>query len=229
MAVDADKILVSMLNREASTFGMTRVPFYFGSEKMSGVNIDDFFKTGGEKISSLFFKKIIKMKINPTSVEITQAKRITNVKTAGGRVYYHWLRKGDSSDDYFSNDVMLLKFRGVTGNINLRSPQGFDKLWIFLKLRDLTAEPRLFRDNNGVLRVNRQFCILRTVAMPFTVLFVGFYDSVMKIADTVDSPFQKSWELSFVVERVFPDLTEMSQYLMPQLVSPDLISSLVGE
>ncbi len=226
--ISSDQVFASLINLDATTSGILRVPFYFGSERMSGINIDNFFSpNSSQTISSLFFKNILKMSINPNQVDIMQEKRITTVKTAGGKVFFHWLRKSETSDEYYSNDVVKLKFKGVTGNIKMTSPGGFEKLYAFLKLRDLTAEPRLW-DNQGTLQPNRQFCIMRTVAVPFTVLFIGFWERVLTITDTSESPFQKSWEAAFTVEKTFPNIVEMTKWMLPEVVSPQVLQSMIG-
>lgn len=231
--MDLKKVIEkAMMGRKNQASGGLRVPFYFGSERLSGIDVSDFFGDSSSSVGEQFFKSLIRMKINPNSLVISQEKRITDIKTAGGRTYFHWLRKGKSSDDYYSNDVMKIKIKGETGNINLRSPDGVLKLYTYLKLRDLTAEPRLYKvmDKGGksVYKVNRAFCILRTPALPFVLLFVGFFQSVMTITDIATAPFQKSWELDFVVEAVFPDMVEISQYMLPEVIPSEQFQGVIG-
>lgn len=58
----------------------------------------------------------VSMKMNPNSVSFRQPKRITRRNTRGGTVFYHWTDKFGRN-----NDILDLEFRGVTGNINIRT------------------------------------------------------------------------------------------------------------
>jgi hypothetical protein len=58
----------------------------------------------------------VSMLMNPSSVKFTQDKRITEVSTQGGKVFYHWTDRNGRN-----NSNLTLEFSGQTGNINLRA------------------------------------------------------------------------------------------------------------
>jgi hypothetical protein len=76
-----------------------RVPFYFTSTYRQSMN-----------------KPGVSMLVNPSNVTFRQSKRISEVETQGGRVFYHW-----TNDKGRNNDLLRMEFTGQTGNIDLRN------------------------------------------------------------------------------------------------------------
>lgn len=76
-----------------------RVPFYFTS-------------TMRERKE----QRGISLKMNPQSIAWRQNKRIEERKTRGGSVFYHW-----TDEEGRNNDILVLDFAGMTGNINIQT------------------------------------------------------------------------------------------------------------
>lgn len=60
--------------------------------------------------------KGLSMLMNPTNVTFQQTKRVTRRDTQGGACFFHWTNMVGRD-----NDILQMEFRGLTGNINLRT------------------------------------------------------------------------------------------------------------
>ena len=150
----------SVLNKAQSLAGEPRVPFLFGSVKSLGGsppvgNVLSFMNTllrpdlndvrdaldpgvtlTGMSSGLLSLTKFIRLMVNPETLNITPYVRIPEVKTGGGRTYYHWL-----DDEGRAVEAYRLTLKGQTGNIRPGAPDAKLKLYWFIKLRELTLEP----------------------------------------------------------------------------------------
>ena len=94
--MDIDRLVKSVLMREVSIYGVSRIPFYFGSSKYSGLDLEKLLK-GSEAFSFETLKNMIILKVNPGELNLTPTIRVSYARTGAGRAYYHWLNEeGDS-------------------------------------------------------------------------------------------------------------------------------------
>lgn len=170
----------------------------------------------------------LRMVINPQAIEFAQPKRISVRDTIGGKVYHHWT---DSRGR--NNDILTLTIRGMTGNIDPRvlkdetTKEGkkssrksalgnLAKHLAWAKLYQLTADPIIDPLDNTV---NTVTCTIQTVLLPFPIQFAGHFPAVMGFSDTVDTPWNKSWSLSLVVQSINPPLSTIVSLLQVALVT----------
>jgi hypothetical protein len=220
----ADRILDRILHPYEET--EYRVPFIFTSD----------FRIRG-KVPP------IRMKMNPTSVQISQNKRITRKDTQAGAVFFHWTDARGKN-----NDVVNLSFSGSTGNINLRtgmqrnSPifsdqiknsrdaisagtkqegldvqsfSGASKLANFWNLYSLTSEPVMDPSTGDI---NRFYFIYSSPILGNTMVqFIGHFDKVLDLTDSADNPFSKDYSFSFVATETVPSMDMMYRYVTTAL------------
>ena len=226
-------VLLSGLMQKMSMAGVSltgdlRIPFYFGSEMLIQQDLSQKLLNAESKglndIMSSLLSKSIRMLINPTRISIRQGKRIQENNTYAGKAYTFFLDK-----DGYANDPVKITFEGETGNINPSMPGGDQKMLQYLQLHDLSAEPRVWVNTkaNNAICVNHSFCLMTSQAVPFGILFYGFFNEVMTIEDDSSKPNMKNWKLDFTAEYTYPNIAKMSKYLVPTLLTPGVIYSLV--
>ena len=262
--MDFTNIIQSVLNKAQSLAGEPRIPFMFGSVKsLGGVppigDAQDFLNTllhpdlqavasalnptSNASSSSLFsLTKFIRLMVNPDTLSITPYVRIPEVKTGGGRMYYHWL-----DDDGRAVEAYRLILKGQTGNIRPGAPDSNLKLYWFMKLRELSLEPywvnmsmtksavameqiteasQTYTPTNRVR--NYQYIMLSTVGLPMPIVFQGFYMKPIVHIESAARQFSIGWDIDFVIETMQPRLEDISALSGWALLSADMITNLVG-
>ena len=257
----------SVLNKAQSLAGEPRVPFLFGSVKSLGGsppvgNVLSFMNTllrpdlndvrdaldpgvtlTGMSNGLLSLTKFIRLMVNPETLNITPYVRIPEVKTGGGRTYYHWL-----DDEGHAVEAYRLTLKGQTGNIRPGAPDAKLKLYWFIKLRELTLEPywtmvpeTKTADAKPTLSAgdsvttttykkvrNYQYIMLATVGLPMPILFTGFYMKPIMHSESAANQFSIAWDIDFVIESMQPRLEQISDLCGWTLLGEDLIEKLVS-
>jgi len=220
--MDIDRLIRSLLAREVTLFGVSRVPFYFGSTRSSYIDIEKVIKGGSMPFSNL--GSMISLKVNPDSLTLTPEIRVSYVKTAGGRAYYHWLNEDRDSIEAFS-----LRMRGSTGSLLPGSRDARVKLYNFLKLRELTLEPYWVYDKDGVKTRNHQFILAYTIGLGIAVLFIGFYTKPIVLSEDASRQYNITWEIDFIVEYMLPSYKNLSSMVSSSVLVPDILRKVFGE
>lgn len=150
--------------------------------------------------------------INPLSIQWDQGKRISRRDVRNGSVFFHF-----TDDRGQDNDILKLKIRGHTGNVDLRGdafplPATQDtaslrKLAIFQNLYTLTREPRLIPPRT----VNTMTIRYTTKMFPAGITLFGFYESVISFEESADMPNAVEWSMEFTVQSTEPRLDEIVQ------------------
>lgn len=184
----------------------------------------------------------VRLKVNPSSVHFTQAKRITRKDTQAGAVFFHWTNaKGRN------NDVINISFEGQTGNINLRTGaqrqhwasdfvvqfqdwvksitkqeglevstiSGAAHLMSFWSLYNLTREPMV----DPLTGMPNQFHIMYSSPLLGNAMidFVGHFDKVLDFSEDASNPFNASYSFSFVASASVPSMDDVYKYLSAAL------------
>lgn len=241
--INVDSLTSSVFGREVSYYGVSRIPFWFGSDKSLGYSIYDLLNNETIDITQLDFKKMIKLAINPNNIQITPTIRIANAKTAGGRVYYNWVDKDGRAIEAYE-----MTCSGVTGNLFPGSPDAARKLYIWMKLRELTLEPRvrkttvnseetitqsgLWTGATSVITrtkevINDSFIIARTVGLPTPIIFIGHYSVPIPFIENADNQYNHSWNFTFVIKDMYPRYEELSSHVSLTTI-PALIARVFG-
>lgn len=148
----------------------------------------------------------IVMAINPKSVSFEQPKRFTRQDTRDGSVFFHWTNKKGQN-----NDILIIKFTGNTGNIDLRGDLALpasdqtgamSKLLVFLNLWQLTREPMLLGNNT----TNVFSLTYSSQALPIPITFSGFFNQVLNFEESADKPNSRDYNFEFTVTSTEPDL-----------------------
>ena len=222
----------------ASMSGINRVPFYFGSLASTGVeaiptalamtdqltkhDVAANLKVNAAQIHSL--RKMIRLMINPQTLHITPYVRISEVKTGGGRTYYHWLDEGGRSAEAY-----ILTMNGLTGNLLPNNPDAALKLYFYMRLRELTLEPFWVYDPKTKTKVrNYAFIIVRTVGLPVSIIFQGFFRKPIIITEDANNQYNIAWDFEFVIENMKPDLFELSKNVGATMLVPGVVKNLLG-
>ena len=234
--INIDSLTQNIFGKEVSYFGVSRIPFWFGSDRSLGYSISDLLKEETIDLTKLEFNKMIKLSINPTNIQITPMIRIPTAKTAGGRVYYNWVDKDGKAIEAYE-----MTCSGVTGNLLPGAPDAARKLYLWMKLRELTLEPRtrkwtlreLTTDTTIVSGasvstskrevINDSFIIARTVGLPTLMIFVGHFSVPIPFIENAENQYNHNWSFTFVIKDMYPRYEELSSYVslstMPQLIA----------
>jgi hypothetical protein len=166
---------------------------------------------------SASLKTSFSMGINPASIEFRQPKRIAKVDTREGSVYFHF-----SNSRGQNHDILVLAFRGSTGNIDLRGSlrdrqlgillptKGTDtgalqKLIAWQNLYQLTREPTILPDGT----VNKIYITYTSLLFPHSFEFIGFFNEVLNFTESGESPFARDYSFEFTVTETSPDLDDL--------------------
>lgn len=169
----------------------------------------------------------IMMKINPQQVQFQQGKRIQKQDTIGGVTYFHF-----SNQNGQNNDILILSISGTTGNIDPRSIQRqvgqvfgadltFDKTGALEKLKawasfyQLTLEPIVDLETG---RPNLVTLTYASTLFPKPIMFIGFFMNVLQFTETAQEPFQRQWNVQFIVQRTDPGLDTIVDYLGEHII-----------
>lgn len=217
--MDFEEILEKGLLGLGMPSTLPRIPIYFGSVFSTKMEVTDLTKDGEPVLPVLAAKKgLIRMSINPNSVGFSQPKRITERYTVGGKTFTHW-----SDSEGYDNDLLTLRFAGVTGSLDPRDASSALRHLAWAKLHDLTAE-KMLDEKTG--RKNYAFCFFESVSVPFQVLFVGHFPAVMDFSEKAGSPFNKDYSFEFVVEAMTPSLNRIQDHISTKLLTPAILNRL---
>jgi len=161
---------------------------------------------------------VIQMNVNPNSINWRQPKRITKKDTQEGSIFFHFTNARGQN-----NDILVLDFKGNTGNINLlgdSAPEisgvgalgatGSDtdamkKLIIWHNLWNLTRETMILEDNT----INEFMITYSSAAIPLEIMLIGFFSTTLEWSDNADKPNSKDYAFSFTVQEVIPDIDDL--------------------
>jgi hypothetical protein len=257
---DTDTLIKSVLSRDVTKFGVSRVPFFFGSTLSTGISPKELVENeviAPEKLTLRLptgtfltaLRKMIKLRINPNQITITPYIRFAEARTNAGRIYYHWVdREGKAVDIY------ELTMSGQTGNLLPGNAESKQKLYLWMKLRELSYEPRVFdssekvvigkeevidfetgtseiKDITGETRTQKKnefFIFVKTVSLPTLIMFTGFFKTPIVITERADSQYNHDWSITFGVENVYPKLETLSKTTMITLL-PQLLGRIFRE
>jgi hypothetical protein len=234
LARDPNQMMTNILNREATPYGSPRIPFWFGSYKSTGIDIrqaiqGDVFSFGGLQVENgriatapvVEFWKFLRLGVNPSGIVLTPFIRISEARTAAGRVYYNWVNETGSAIEAYE-----LQLSGMTGNLLPGNPDERRKLYSWMKLRELTLEERETVDiaNPTLKKINEQFILVRTIGIPTTTLFIGFYKVPITFSEKAESQYNHDWSCTFVVTDMYPRYEKMSASVVFS-VFPELFQS----
>lgn len=193
-------------------------------------------------LSNKSVDRFIAMQVNPKSVEFEQPKRITRTDNRDGSTFFHFVNsKGQN------NDILTIRMRGNTGNIDLRgsigdktrvsnlpteertsitaqarAARGLDtgalkKLLVWINLYLLTREPMLIGPG-----IENKFSIsYQSPLFPTTIDFIGFFNEVLRFEESGEKPNSRDYSMEFIVERTEP---ELDQYLIDVITQLDATS-----
>ena len=234
--MDLGAMVEGVLLKAAAIVGTPRIPFFFGSAKTTGVSalpsavdMQNSLVTPDLKIIPELseLKKLIMLRINPSEMSITPYVRIEEVKTGGGRTYYHWLDSKNRAIEAYT-----LTMKGTTGSLLPGNPESKLKLYSYLKLRELTLEPYWFngKDKYGnlVKTKNQQYIVVRTVGLPVSILFGGFYRKPITLTETAGNQYNIAWDFEFVIEGMKPDIYTLSKFVGANPLVPSIAQGLLG-
>jgi hypothetical protein len=171
------------------------------------------------------------MPLNPEEIEWDQPKRWTPKKTRKGTTFLHFTNTQGQN-----NDVLTLRMRGNTGNINilgsLGAPaRGFKTLSEAVSSAVGIDERERAEIDTGALhkilafqnlyQLTREPMLLSDATVneftltyvsslfPQSFDFIGFFETVLRFSETADDPNSRDYSLDFVVQRVEPSLDLM--------------------
>lgn len=222
----------------------TRVPFVFTSTRRlrllgvsnnttlieSGIEArlrnPDFF-TNNTTSDSGNEIPVIEMLINPNSIDWNQPKRIVKRDVQEGSVFFHFTNiRGEN------NDILVLSFRGNTGNINPRGSVklqadetsvandidtgAFKKLLVWHNLWNLTREPILLPDG----AINEFLIIYNSIIIPTQISLVGIFNENLKFTESADKPYSRDYSFSFSVQETIPPINDIVNSLQTSIFDP---------
>lgn len=194
-----------------------REGWIFTSDKRRGVG-----RTGLGSIDPNV-KRLIQMKVNPTSVKFSQPKRWVKRDTRDGSTFFHFLNK-----DGQNNDILTISFSGTSGYIDRRGSQptsthhdkflgadvdfetqnnlfntgSIEKLIIWHNLYHLTREPMLLDSGDE----NKFYIFYISKVFPITIRFKGFFNQVLDFTEEGTKPNSVDYSFEFTVEDTQPGL-----------------------
>jgi hypothetical protein len=139
--------------------------------------------------SSLPVDQVV-MYVNPNTITWKQEKRYSETKVRDGTRFQHFENAAREN-----NDVLRLSFNGSTGNIDLRSPGGLDKLKSFYSLYLMSREPE-FLPGGAVNTISLTYA---SKLFPEPFILEGFFDSVVNFSETAGKPHSRDYSFDFVV------------------------------
>lgn len=238
--MDLDTTIRNILSRALSQFGVARIPFFFGSIKSTGLSaIPSALDLNNSMLtpdiaptySYAALSKFLRLMVNPNELIIKPYVRITEGKTGGGRIYYHWLDESGRAVEAYT-----LNLKGETGNLLPDAPSSKLRLYYFMKLRELTLEPYYVTTPTGntlasgaqeLKRIrNQQFIIARTIGLPAPILFSGFYRQPITHRETAKDQYNIQWDCEFVIEEMFPRYEDISALAGATAIIPEIVSAL---
>lgn len=247
-----DQWINSILTRDITPYGAPRIPFFFGSYLSTKIDIRSAIKGENFDLSLVQFWNMLQLGINPSSLTLTPFIRIAEARTGFGKVYYNWVNERGSVIEAYE-----LSLNGVTGNLFPGDAASKRKLYLWMKFRELTLEPREIsvippvgpssdaetpptadagetipaseQGNIDLLqkRVNDQFILIRTTGIPTTMLLIGFYKIPITFSETAAEQYNHSWSCTFVVTEMYPRYEELSKFSSFS-VFPEILASLGG-
>jgi len=239
---DTDSLLRNILSREVSQYGVSRIPFWFGSTKSTGIRVSDLVEDETFRINFEALRKMLRLKVNPNSIEITPYIRFAESRTNAGRIYYHWVNEEGKAVDIYE-----ISMRGQTGNLLPGNAEAKRKLYLWMKLRELSYEPRVFKSTEITedrVRVgpefqtitsektkeikNEFFIFVRTVSLPTLIMFTGFFKTPIVITERAEDQYNIEWSFTFGVTNVYPRLETLSKVAMIPFF-PQLLHRVFGE
>jgi len=223
-----DVIANSLFGTNKTSLKAARVPMSFTSTRRLRLINENF---GATEIASVFFDPeqedvqtvqselpVIQMGVNPASISWKQPKRITKKDTQEGSIFFHFTNARGQN-----NDILVLDFKGNTGNINLAGDTasvisgvgalgatGSDtgavkKLIAWHNLWNLTRETMILDDNT-----TNEFMITYTsAAIPLEIMLIGFFSANLEWEDSASKPNSKDYSFSFTVQEIVPDIDDL--------------------
>lgn len=174
---------------------------------------------------------VIRMMVNPESLQFSQSKRISRRDTMQGSTFYHFTNKANQN-----NDILEVSMSGQTGNIrtnvdplSLVSTGAYQKLRVWHDLYALTREGMVLDpENTGNPKIgnsipNQFYITYRTVLFPVQVTLVGFFSKVLEFTENASNPFSTGYSLQFTVTDTYPRLEDVGS----QIASAILLSNAV--
>ena len=171
----------------------------------------------------------VAMVINPTQVRFQQGKRIQRQDTIGGVTYFHF-----SNQFGQNNDILTLQLSGTTGNIDPRSiarqvtqsvqasaTDAVDQVGALNKLKawtsfyQMTLEPALDMEWNVPNVVTLTY---QSVLFPKPITLSGFFLNVLQFSEIASDPFQRQWDVQFVVQSTEPKMDTVLRHLTNYLI-----------
>lgn len=170
----------------------------------------------------------LRMTINPQNVQFQQTKRIQKQDTIGGATYFHF-----SNARGQNNDILMLSLSGTTGNIDPRAFQrqigrvlgadlstdrtgAKDHLLAWLQFYELTLAPIVDLEMGTPNLVTMTYA---SALFPKQVKFRGFFQNVLQFSETAQEPFQRQWNVQFVVQSTDPHLDEIASFVSDYIFS----------
>lgn len=244
---EIDSLIRTLLTQGHTQNGVTpkvqRIPFYFGSVASTGISgipvgmdLTTDLLTPDLKVdfSVSSLNKLIRLGVNPSEMSVTPYVRIAEVKTGGGRTYFHWL-----DEDNKAMEAYILTMRGTTGNLFPGTPESKAKLYWWMRLREMTMEPYWVMDEmttaggRPTKMRNYQYIVAQTIGLPTSVLFLGFYRKPIALAESSNSQYNIPWDFEFVIEQMYPRIDELTTFvggnLLPELDTSRVLGTEAGQ
>lgn len=175
----------------------------------------------------------LKMVINPQNVQFQQTKRIQKQDTIGGTTYFHF-----SNARGQNNDILMLSLSGTTGNIDPRAFQrqigiskafdinldrtgAKDHLLAWLRFYEMTLAPIVDLELGVPNLVTLTYA---SALFPKQIKFRGFFQNVLQFSETSQEPFQRQWNVQFVVQSTDPHLDEIVSFVSRYIFSQSSLS-----
>lgn len=213
--MDPRSVVHTLLTKRRGRLGVKRVPFWFGSRKSSGIDILAAIRDRDFSFENIDYTKLIKLIVNPNHVELTPSIRIAQASTGAGRVYYNWVNERGSAIEAYE-----ISMKGTTGNLLPGTSDSQVKLYTWMRFREMTLEPRRIKvvieenKEEGKLVeidvINNAFILARTIGLPTTIIFVGYYKSPIVFTESSENQYSHDWEFTFAITDMFPRYEELS-------------------
>ena len=60
-------------------------------------------------------------------------------------------------------------------------------------------------------------------------MFVGFYRTPITLNERAESQYNINWDFEFIIEDMYPQFDEISNYVSSNYLAPEIIRSILGE